>query len=137
MVSKFPFRDSTIRDLSLLDPKNRQSVTSSSAIRLAKQFASVTSHEELDGLDAEIRDYKSMPENQLPSVDASSATALNHFWQEMGYLIKRGDIQQKRFPHFSHLCKVLLVLTHTTSDPERLFSMVRKIETDHHGSLLP
>ena len=62
MVSKFPFRNSTIRDLSLLDPKNRQSVTSSSAIRLAKRFASVTSHEELDGLDAELRDYKYMPE---------------------------------------------------------------------------
>ena len=63
MVSKFPFRDSTIHDMSLLDPKNRQSVTSSSAIRLAKRFLSVTSHEELDGLDAELRDYKSMPEN--------------------------------------------------------------------------
>ena len=137
MVSKFPFRDSTIRDLSLLDPKNRQSVTSSSAIRLAKRFASVTSHEELDGLDAELRDYKSMPENQLPSVDVSSATALDHFWQEMGDLTQPGDIQQKRFRYLSHLCKVLLVLPHTTADPERLFSMVRKIETDHRGSLLP
>ena len=137
MVSKFPFRDSTIRDLNLLDPKNRRSVTSSSAIRLAKRFASVTSHEELDGLDAELRDYKSMPDNQLPSVDASSAAALDHFWQDMGDFIQPGDIQQKRFPHLSHLCKVLLVLPHSTADPERLFSMVRKIETDHRGSLLP
>ena len=137
MVSKFPFRDSTIRDLSLLDPKNRQSVTSSSAIRLAKRFASITLHEELDWLDAELRDYKSMPEKQLPSVDASSATALDHFWQEMGDLTRPGDIQQKCFPHLSHLCKVLLVLPHSTADPECLFSMVRKIETDHRGSLLP
>ena len=137
VVSKFPFRHSTIRDLSLLDPKNRQSVTSSSAIRLSKRFASVTSHEELDGLDAELRDYKSMPENQLPSVDASSATALDNFWQEKGDLTQPGDIQQKRFPHLSHLCKILLVLPHTTADPERLFSMVQKIETDHRGSLLP
>ena len=38
MVSKFPFRDSTICDLSLLDPKNRQSVTSSSAIRLTSSL---------------------------------------------------------------------------------------------------
>ena len=78
-----------------------------------------------------------MPENQPPSVDASSATALDHFWQEMGYLTQPGDIQQKHFPHLSHLCKVLLVLPHTTADPEHLFSMVRKIETDHRGSLLP
>ena len=55
----------------------------------------------------------------------------------MGDLIQRGDIQQKHFPHLSHLCKVLLVLPHTTADPERLFSMVRKMETDHRGSLLP
>ena len=123
--------------MSLLDPKNRQSVTSSSAIHLTKRVASVTSHEALDGQDAELRDYKSMPENQLPSVDASSAAALDHFWQEIVDLTQPGDIQQKRFPHLSHLCKVLLVLSHTTADPEHLFSMVRKIETDHHGSLLP
>ena len=117
MVSKFPFRDSTIRDLSLLDPKNRQSVTSSSAIRLAKRFASVTSHEELDGLDAELRDYKSYAgKASCRPLMHSSATALDHFWQEMGDLIQRGDIQQKRFPHLSHLCKVLLVLPHTTAD---------------------
>ena len=73
----------------------------------------------------------------MPSVDASSATALDHFWQEMGDLTQPGDIQQKCFPHVSHLCKVLLVLPHTTADPECPFSMVRNIETDHRGSLLP
>ena len=26
---------------------------------------------------------------------------------------------------------------HSTADPERLLSMIQKIETDHHGSLLP
>ena len=35
------------------------------------------------------------------------------------------------------LCKTLLVLPHGNADPERLFSMVNKIETDQRSSLLP
>ena len=35
----------------------------------------------------------------------------------------------------SRLAKVLLVLPHSNSDPERLFSMVRKIETEQRKQL--
>ena len=37
----------------------------------------------------------------------------------------------------SKLAKVLLVLPHSNADPERLFSMVRKIETELRGNLDP
>ena len=42
-----------------------------------------------------------------------------------------------RFGNLTKLCKILLVLPHGNADPERLFSMVSKIETDQRSSLLP
>ena len=42
-----------------------------------------------------------------------------------------------RFGNLAKLCKILLVLPHGNADPERLFSMVSKIETDQRSSLLP
>ena len=79
MVSKFPFRDTTIRDLSLLDPSSRSKTTSASVTRLAKRFLRLST-EDMDDLHREFLDYKSMPEDQLPPVDASSPSAIDHFW---------------------------------------------------------
>ena len=136
MVSKFPFRDTTIRDLSLLDPSSRSKTTSTSVTRLAKRFLRLST-EDMDDLHREFLDYKSMPEDQLPPVDASSPSAIDHFWSAIASMPAPGDAEQHRFTHLAELCKVLLVLPHSTADPERLFSMIRKIETDHRGSLLP
>ena len=136
MISKFPFGDVTIQDLGVLDPRNRLKVTSESVNRLAKKFLSFTSDEEFDDLQAEIRDYRSMPETELPTLN-DSKSVIDHFWSEIAELMQPGDLQQRRFPRLAHLSKVLLVLLHSTADPERLFSMVTKIETEHRGSLLP
>ena len=137
MIAKLPFDDRTIQDLTLLDPRKRLSVSSESVYRLSVQFLSMSSEEELDELQAEVRDYKSVPECQLPILDLSCASGIDHFWTQIASMTKPGDLQQKRFPQLAHLCKTLLVLPHSTADPERLFSMVWKIETDHRGSLLP
>ena len=137
MEAKFTFDDRTIRDLSFLDPRKRLNVSSESINRLSTRFLSMLSYEELDELQAELRDYKSMPECLLPTLDMSSNSGIDHFWAEMAAMTKPGDLQQQWFPHLTRLSKALLVLPHSTADPERLFSMVRKIETDHRGSLLP
>ena len=137
MVAKFPFGDATIQDLSVLDPRNRLSISSASVSRLASRFASISANEEMDELLAEVRDYKSMSESLLPTLDTSSATGVDHFWAEMAAMKQPGDQQQQRFPRLAVLAKALLVLPHSTADPERLFSMIKKIETDHRGSLLP
>ena len=54
-------------------------------------------------------------------------------------MIQLGEIRQKRFPHLSLTCvkSGLQVLPHSTANPECVFRMVRKIWTDHCGSLLP
>ena len=45
-----------------------------------------------------------------------------------------GDVDAKRFGNLTESCKVLLILPHSTADPERLFSMIGKME---RSSLLP
>ena len=93
MICKFPFGDITIQDLSILDPKNCLKVTSGSVHRLAKRFWSFTSDEELDDLQAETRDYRSMPESQLPTLDDSNS-GIDHFWSEIAEMTQPGDLQQ-------------------------------------------
>ena len=75
-----------------------------------------------------------MPQSQLPIVEDG---ALGQFWFSMGCIQKPGDTSEKRFGNLSLLCKTLLVLPHSNADPERLFSMVRKVETEQRGSLQP
>ena len=135
IIAKFPFNDITIQDLTLLDPRKRLSVSSESVYRLSMRFLSMSLEEELDELQAEVRDCKSIPECQLPILDLSCASGIDHFWTQIASMTKLGDLQQKRFPQLAHLCKTRLVLPHSTADPERFFSMVWKIETDHRGSL--
>ena len=55
----------------------------------------------------------------------------------MGEITTLSDRSIHRFGNLAGLCKILLVLPHGNADPERLFSMVIKIETDQRNSLLP
>ena len=57
MLAKFPFKDSTLKDLSLLDPRNRLEINVSSSLNLAKRFCYYNC-DELDLLTMEIGDFK-------------------------------------------------------------------------------
>ena len=48
-----------------------------------------------------------------------------------------GEVGDKRFQNLANFCKLLLVLPHSTADPERLFSVIGKIDTSQQSSLLP
>ena len=74
-----------------------------------------------------------MPDNQLPIFDESGEP--DQFWFSMGKIQKPGDTSQKRFSNLAGLCKTLLVLPHSNADPDRLFSMVHKIDTEQRESL--
>ena len=137
MLDKFPFHNETIRDLAILDPRNRLSVTAASVSRLVRRFMQGTTVDDHDQLQKELRDFKSMPENQLPDVDIANPCGLDNFWADMSDIKQPGNLEEKRFQQLSDLCKVLLVLPHSTADPERLFSMIKKIETDQRNSISP
>ena len=80
----------------------------------------------------ELREYQSLPDSQLPVYNS-----LDVFWAHMVEVPKAaGDVDAKRFGHLAKFCKILLVLPHSTADPERFFSMIGKVDTSQHSSLL-
>ena len=135
ILSKFPFKDQTLDDLKILNPRRRCETTPSSVLRLCERFEKRTP-QELDDIICELNDYRVMPENQLPVVDDDGGN-LDLFWFLMGKIQKPGDVSQKHFGNLGGLCKTLLVLPHSNADPERLFSIVRKIDTEQRRSLSP
>ena len=86
-----------------------------------------------DAVLKEWHEYQSLPDGQLPE-----CKSLEEFWSTMGRLpAPAGEMGAHRFGSLANFCKLLLVLPHSTADPERLFSMIGKIDTAQRSSLLP
>lgn len=131
IIAKFPFTDKTIGALSLLDPCNRHKVSSVSVTMLLSRFCKQSSTDEVDTVLKEWHEYQSLPSNQLPEFKS-----LEEFWASMGRLpLPAGEVGTKRFGNLANFCKLLLVLPHSTADPERLFSMIGKVDTSQRSSL--
>ena len=127
VLAKFPFAD----DLAFLDPRNREKTTSSA---LANRFTEFTT-DEIDDLVTEFRDYRAALDIELPEVSADMPAALDYFWAAVAEVHSVTDSETCRFGTLARLAKILLVLPHSNADPERLFSKVRKIETDQRKLL--
>ena len=138
MLAKFPFSDGTLKELAFLYPPDRSKTTITGLMHLAKRFTSF-SVDDTDNLIMEYRDYRACSDEQLPTVGSldQGSAAIDHFWYEMAQLKSVTDLSCYRFGTLSLLAKCLLVLPHSNADPERLFSMVRKIETDQRKRLDP
>lgn len=135
LLAKFPLTDATIRNLAFLNPKSRSSVTASAILQICRKLLTSASAEDIDLVMEEFLDFKTMPEEQLPAV--TDHAFLDQFWAQLSKLPSLHDESQLRFPNLGKLAKVALVLPHSNADPERLFSMVKKIETSQRGHLKP
>lgn len=134
MISKFPFTDITINDLRILDPEQHLQVSVTSVTRLLKRFNNNSIYD-VDAVTMEFREYKSLPDSQLPQ-PVTRKSALEEFWTLMGELpLLARESNAKRFDHLAGFCKNLLILPHSTADPERLFSILGKIDTSQRSNL--
>ena len=97
MLDKFPFQEKTIKYLIILDPRNRPNITAGSLLRLTKRFLPNSTVDDLDELQREVRDYKSMPESQIPQFDNASPSGIDHFWADLGDMMQPGNSEEKRF----------------------------------------
>jgi len=84
----------------------------------------------MDSFSIEFCNFRSAPDCQLPSFNASDGSAIDSFWAAMANIHSLTNLESFRFGGLSKLAQTLLVLTHSNADYERLFSMVRKIETE-------
>ena len=88
MLEKFPFGDTLMKDLSMLQPENTSSFPFSKVISLAKRFP-LSDSASLDKLKEEFLDFKLSP-GDLPSVvkykaaDGTMRAKAGLFWSEIG-----------------------------------------------------
>ena len=102
-----------------------------SVVSLSDRFTSF-SQQEKQQLEDEASDYILTPLCDLPTFDPDTTT-LNQFWHTMGNL--KLPSGQKQFSHLYQLSKIVLTLPHSNADTERVFSMLKKIQSDSRDSL--
>ena len=130
IIRKFPFTDRVISDLGILNPQKLYRVSSASITRLLNRFCKQCSTDEMDTILKQWHEYQSLPDDQLPKY-----SSLEEFRASMGQLpLGGGDEDAKHFGDLANMCKLLLILPHSTADPERLFSVIGKVDTSQRST---
>jgi hypothetical protein len=150
MLKKFPFGDSLLRDLGVLQPYKTSSYEVSTVLRLAKRFPQLglTSSESLEHLKEEFTDFLLSPNDLEPAStykawdpsfnayrDAESVQkpCAGSFWWKVSQMKTANE--EPRFPALCKLMFSLLSIPSSNADAERGFSILRKIHTDQRSNL--
>lgn len=129
MMKKFPFKDTIIQDLGIIDPRNRGNVTAETALNLAKRFK-ILDDEDLDALGDECHDLCVSPDDDLPSFEDQN---INRFWLDMSRMKLAND--QLRFPKLCSIITVAMTIPNSNAECERVFSHLKKIQTSFRSEL--
>ena len=142
MLKKFPFGDTILKDLGIINPHQVRSYTFSTIKSLAKQFRQLQldDSDSLDKLREEFMDFTlspaDLPDPSLYKSASGEKPRAGVFWNEVGQ-IKTLD-GELRFPSLFRLMAGLLTIPASNADSERGFSVLRKIHhTDQRPSLKP
>lgn len=140
MLKKFPFGDTLLKDLGIINPDRVCSYQFTTVLRLAERFPQLglTDAESHDKLREEFIDFilsqaDHPPKATYGSADNSEKPRSGSFWWEVGKL-KTID-GELRFPSLYKLMAGLLSIPVSNADSERGFSILRKIHTDQRPSL--
>ena len=148
LIKKFPFQDTILKDLGIINPLQVRSYSINTVISLAKRFKQLQldNSDSLDSLRDEFMDFilspidSDLPDLSLDKYYYTSATnekkpRAGMFWNDVSK-IKTLD-GSVRFPCLSRLMAGLLSIPVSNADSERGFSILRKIHTDQRPSLKP
>lgn len=132
MLNKFPFGDTLMKDLSVLQPEKTSSFPFSKVISLAERFPQIglSDSSSLDRLNEEFQDFKLSP-GDLPSVvkyktaDGVMRSKAGLFWSEVRKITNLEG--QTRFSLLHQLMAGLLSIPVSNADSE---SGLRKIHID-------
>ena len=95
--------------------------------------------DEIDAVVQEFRAFCVTPDHQLPIYDSKADHGLDKFWFAMSVQkTVSSDLELPgafAYSNLARLAKILLVLPHSNADPERLFSMLGKIQTQSRSQL--
>lgn len=136
MVTKFPFDNSTLSDLEVLDPelkkKKGDDPDYGPIVRLCQTFGPDDLDEEK--LKEEWDDYYLMPDHLVPTKDTEGeAVQTDIFWGNVFKL--KTALGVPRFPLMKTLYTALLCHPHSNANSERVFTHVRKIHTEYRKTM--
>ena len=133
MLNKFPFGDTLLKDLGILQPDKTASYPVSTIISLAKRFPQLglDNAASLDELREEFLDFSLSPSDL--AADGTMKPKAGSFWVKVGKL--RTLDGKPRFSKLFHLMAGLLSIPVSNADSERGFSLLRKIHTDQRSNL--
>ena len=140
MLKKFPFGDSILKDLGVINPDQTCTYDFSVVEGLAKRFPQlgVADSESIDAMRDEFMDFKLSPAEH-PQVSRYKSSTNDDkpqaglFWNEVSKM-KTFD-GEMRFPLLVKLMAGLLTIPCSNADSERGFSVLRRIHTDQRPSL--
>ena len=140
MLKKFPFGDSLLKDLGILQPSQASLYIVETIINLAKCFPQIRLSDaaSLDRLREEFMDFilssSDFPiPSEYPASDDTFKSRAGPFWHNVGKM-KTLD-GQRRYGTLGTLMYGLLVIRCSNADSERVFSILREIHTDQRASL--
>jgi hypothetical protein len=140
MLKKFPFGDSLMKDLGVLQPNKVTTYTVDVLLKLAKRFPQLHLDEEdtLSLLKEEYLDFTLSPEDvpqaqNYSSVENLQKPKVGKFWKDVSSMITSDGSPQ--FPSLCKLMFALMTIPCSNADSERGFSILRKIHTDQRSNL--
>ncbi|XP_060074370.1 zinc finger protein 862-like [Ylistrum balloti] len=133
MVKKFPFHDPVINKLQFLVPSSRDHVNPADVVEIGKRFPSVIQDGQLGTLEEEYREFQLCPDADLPKWE-DGKTPVDSFWGGIASC-KTAVTRSMRFPILYKLATSLCTLPNSNADCERVFSVLRKVQTDQRSLL--
>ena len=119
-----------------LKPTEKVNITEDHLALLTTQFPLVVCKENTGKLQEELLDCQTANETELPKINDENNTyrRIDPYWFEIS-LLKKVVMQILHFPNRSNLAIFLLLIPHSNSFCESVFSTVKKILTDSKHNL--
>ena len=139
MLKKFPFGDTLLRDMVILNPNQVMACNVDTLVSLAKRFPqlNIDAPNEIQLLKEEFADFCLSP-NDHPEIEMYDHEGIQlprsgSFWFSVSKI--KTAFGEARFPTLTKLMLGLLCIPASNADAERGFSMLRKIHTDSQPRL--
>ena len=127
-------KNEVIKSLTFLRLPERHQATSDELHMLMQRFPSVIT--DMDALESEFLEYQATPDDELPAYfdENDKPMRIDHIWHQISTKL---DLYsgQPRFKHLAEFAKFLLLIPHSNSYCESVFSTIRKICTDGRHNL--
>ncbi|XP_052072307.1 uncharacterized protein LOC127710472 [Mytilus californianus] len=132
MLTKFPFNDPVVSCLAFLNPAERGNLDFNDTLKIVKRFPVLVPSTQFAALEEEFIDYQVTPADELPKFD--SDTRVDSYWAAVSAMTNK-ITGTARFPLLTRVTRAMCCIPNSNADYERVFSMVKKIHTEHRSSL--